>query len=61
MPDDTQGRALECCRLASDCMQLAGDAPDPDLKAHFLRMAQEWAMLADRDPGVAVETSDRAG
>jgi hypothetical protein len=42
-------------------MQLAGDAPDPGLKAHFLRMAREWAMLADRDPDVAAETGGRAG
>jgi hypothetical protein len=61
MLDDIRGRALECCRLASDCMQLAGDAPDPGLKAHFLRMAREWAMLADRDPDVAAETGGRAG
>jgi hypothetical protein len=47
--------------MASDCMQLAGDAPGPDLKAHFLRMAREWAILADRDPDVADETGHRAG
>src|SRR5476649_824315 len=36
-------------RLASDCMQLAGDAHSPALQSHFLRMAREWTTLRNGD------------
>jgi hypothetical protein len=38
---------LECLRLASDCMQLAGDARNPALQSQFLRMGKLWTHLAD--------------
>ena len=47
---------LECMRLASDCMQLAGDAPSPALQSHFLRMARVWTTRADRGPSADTQT-----
>jgi hypothetical protein len=41
-----QNYAAMCLRLAADCRNLAADAPEPDLRAHFLRMAGMWAELA---------------
>ena len=43
-----QKYGLLCMRLAAECRGLADDAPEPDLRAHFLRMASEWAELALR-------------
>ena len=37
---------LMCLRLAADCRNLAADAPEPDLRAHFLHMAGMWVELA---------------
>jgi len=42
--------ALECLRLQADCMQLAGDAPNPSLQSHYLRMAGVWSALAVSAP-----------
>jgi hypothetical protein len=39
-------QALECLRLQTDCMQLAGDALDHKAQKHFLRMAGFWSTLA---------------
>jgi hypothetical protein len=44
--DNSRKHALESLRLAADCMQLAGDVPDPALQTHFVRMAREWSSLA---------------
>ena len=41
-------RELECLRLASDLTQLATEAPDPDLKACFLRSAKMWSEQAEQ-------------
>jgi hypothetical protein len=35
-----------CLRLAADCRSLGADAPEHDLRAHFLRMAGIWVELA---------------
>ena len=43
-------RVRECLRLASDFIQLSRDTPDPDLKAHYARMARYWSDQADRNP-----------
>lgn len=48
---------LECMRLATDCKQMAADIADPDLQAHFLRMAGMWTDLASREADA--ETADR--
>ncbi len=45
---------LECLRLAADCRQLASDIADPDLRSHFLRMAEVWTNLSNR--GLSGET-----
>jgi hypothetical protein len=42
--------ALECLRLQSDCMQLAGIAPSRNLQSHFVDMAQFWGALAASGP-----------
>ena len=34
-------------RLAAECRNLATDVPAPCLRAHFFRMANVWAELAD--------------
>jgi hypothetical protein len=47
-PYNTQKHALECMRLASDCMQLAHDVESQHLRSHFVRMAAEWSALADQ-------------
>jgi hypothetical protein len=47
---DDQKRALECLRLASDLIQLAAATPNPDLKAHCVRMAGLWTDLAEHAP-----------
>jgi len=39
-------RSLEQLRLGSECAELAHRARDPDLQAHFMRMAQNWNSLA---------------
>jgi hypothetical protein len=41
-----QEYALMCLRLAAECRNLAMDVPEPDLRAHFLRMAAMWTEMA---------------
>ena len=43
-----QKYALMCLRLAAECRNLAAGVPTPSLRAHFLRMANVWAELADQ-------------
>jgi len=52
MPDSEsdQKSELECLRLASDLIQMAGETLNPDLKAHCLRMAGVWTDQANRKP-----------
>jgi hypothetical protein len=45
---NVQKYALLCRRLAAECSDLAADVPEPDLRAHFLRMASMWTQLADQ-------------
>jgi hypothetical protein len=49
--------ALECLRLESDCMQLAGDAHNPNMQSHFVRMGRFWSALAVSGPS---ENADHA-
>jgi len=42
---------LLCLRLAAECRNLAEDVPEPDLRAHYLYMANRWTELA-RQPRV---------
>ena len=44
---NVQKYALACMRFAAECRGLAADVPEPDLRAHFLRMAGAWTELAD--------------
>jgi hypothetical protein len=46
--DTPQQYALTCMRLAAECRGLAADAPEPDLRAHFLRLASLWGELANQ-------------
>jgi hypothetical protein len=39
---------IRCMRLAAECRGLAADAPEAELKAHFLRLADSWEEIADR-------------
>jgi hypothetical protein len=55
--DYMRKHALECARLAADCMQLVGDAPSPILQRHFLGMAREWTARAERGPGADSQSS----
>ena len=43
---DLRKLELECVRLETDCLQLAGAVDSPSLKLHFLRMARKWSALA---------------
>lgn len=45
-PNDWK-QELECQRLATDLRQLAKETLDPDLKAHCLRMAEQWSGETD--------------
>jgi hypothetical protein len=45
-----QKHALECLRLQTDCMQLAGVAHSPNVQSHFASMAQFWGALAASGP-----------
>ena len=49
-PEQLRKHALECLRLEADCMQLAGDAPNPNSQSHFLRMARVWSAMAVSGP-----------
>jgi hypothetical protein len=54
--DYSRKHELECMRMASDCMQLAGDLQNPALQSHFVRMARVWTDLAAREPNADIET-----
>ena len=47
---------LECLRLASDCMQLACEVPNPALQSHFVRMARVWQIQAEQGPSADIQT-----
>lgn len=49
--ENLQKHALACMRMAAECRALAADVCDPDLRAHFLRLASMWAERA-RHPRV---------
>ena len=40
--------ALNCMRLAAECRGLANDVSEPDLREHFVRLANRWTELADQ-------------
>jgi hypothetical protein len=46
--NDVPNFALICLRLAAECRALAADAPEPELRAHFLHTASMWTALADQ-------------
>ena len=48
---------LECVRMATDCMQLAGDVQNPALQSHFARLARVWSDLAVRGPNADTRTA----
>ena len=49
MPEfNVQKHERLCMRFAAECESLAADAPEPDLRAHLLRMASMWTELADQ-------------
>jgi hypothetical protein len=49
--DNLGKHALQCMRLAADCMQLVGDVHSPALQQHFLRMARVWTIRAEQHSG----------
>ena len=58
--DNWRKHELECMRLATDCMQLAGDVHSPALQSHFVRMAREWSSLAVQGPNTDTQTKTRS-
>jgi hypothetical protein len=54
--DYSRKHELECLRMASDCMQLAGDLQNPALQSHFVRMARVWTDLAVQGPNADIGT-----
>jgi hypothetical protein len=46
--------------LASDLRQLAKEAPDPDLKEHWLRMARQWSGEVDESAQDDTEVDETA-
>ena len=57
--DYLRKHALECTRLAAECMQLVGDVASPTLQRHFLRMARVWTTLADQGPSADTQTKNQ--
>ena len=51
---------LECMRMATDCMQLAGDAHNPALQSHFVRLARIWSDLGGSRDQCGVLTERQA-
>ena len=49
--DDLRKHQLECLRLAAECTNVADEADTPELRAHFLRMAEIWSDRASETPG----------
>jgi hypothetical protein len=47
---ELQKHALECLRLQSDCLELAGVARGHNVQSHFVAMARFWGNLADTGP-----------
>lgn len=47
-PAHARKQELECLRMETDCLQLAGAVDSPALKSHFKRMAKTWSNLARR-------------
>ena len=56
--EQSRKRELECLRLASDCMQLACDVPNPALQSHFVRMARVWQIQAEQGPSADIQTGN---
>ena len=57
--DYARKHELECVRLASDCMQLAGEVDSPALQRHFLAMARAWTAEAEAGPADSGESIER--
>lgn len=55
--ENERKRELECLRLASNLVNLAGSVSDPHLKAHCIRMAKVWTDQAEN--GLTVKTPGR--
>jgi hypothetical protein len=47
--------------LAADCLQLARNADNPDLKAHFTEVARIWTSLAEGRLDTGFETPEVNG
>ena len=45
-PAQFQKHSLESLRFESECLQMASRSRNPDLQAHFFRMARHWNRLA---------------
>ena len=60
-PEQLRRHALECLRLEADCMQLAGDARNPNVQSHFVRMARVWFALAVSGPSANAGQALAAG
>jgi hypothetical protein len=56
--DDFRKGALECLRLAAECMQLANSTDNPDLKAHFIGVAKIWTNLAESRQAIGLQTDE---
>jgi hypothetical protein len=50
MSSNSRSYELECTRLAAECVQMARDVDHSDLQRHFLQMAYEWSIKAERGP-----------
>ena len=44
--DTARKHELECLRMETDCLNLAGAVESPVLKLHFTRMAKKYSDLA---------------
>jgi len=55
--DKLRKHTLECLRLASDCMQLVGEARNPAWQRHFLRMARVWTACAEEGPSGEIQAN----
>jgi hypothetical protein len=55
--DSARKHELACLRMASDCMELAGDVQRPDLQRHFLELARHLTAAAEPIAATRLTTS----
>ena len=45
-PAQLPKQSLESLRMESECLQMARRSANPDMQAHFIRMARNWNRIS---------------